>query len=69
MDEDRVVDICFILGIIAIIVLKLTNIITLSWFWLLCPLWGLAGLGIIFCVIITIAYIIKKVFIKIKEKK
>ena len=69
MNEDRVVDIAIILGAIAIIILKLTNIIKLSWLWLLSPLWILAGLGIIFCILITIAFIIHNIKYKVKENK
>ena len=58
MNEDRFVDVFIILGAIAIVVLKLTNVITLSWLWLLSPLWICAGLGIILCIIMTIGFII-----------
>jgi len=58
VNEDRFVDILIILGAIAIVVLKLTNVITLSWLWLLSPLWICAGLGIILCILTTIMYII-----------
>ena len=57
-NEDRIVDIFIILGAIAIVVLKFTNVITLSWLWLLSPLWICAGLGIIICILTTIGYII-----------
>lgn len=68
MNEDRFVDIFIILGAIAIIVLKITNIITIPWLWLLSPLWILAGLGIILCIITTIMFIIHDFTYK-KEKK
>ena len=58
MNEDRTVDIFIILGAIAIIVLKITNIITISWLWLLSPLWILMGLGVVLCILTTIMYII-----------
>ena len=57
MNEDRLVDIFIFFVAIAIVVLKLTNVITLSWLWLLSPLWICAGIGIILCIGITIAYI------------
>ena len=57
MNEDRIVDIGIILGAIAIVVLKFMNVITLSWLWVLSPLWICAGLGIILCIIAIIAYI------------
>ena len=68
MNEDRFVDIFIILCAIAIVVLKITNVITLSWLWLLSPLWILAGLGIILCIITTIMFIIHDFTYK-KEKK
>ena len=68
MNEDRFVDIFIILCAIAIVVLKITNVITLSWLWLLSPLWILAGLGIILCIVTTIMFIIHDFTYK-KEKK
>jgi membrane protein YdbS with pleckstrin-like domain len=69
MNEDRIVDIAIILGAITIVILKFTNVIQLSWFWLLSPLWILAGLGVIFCILITIAFIIHNIKYKVKENK
>ena len=43
MDEDRIVDAVFILGYLAIIILRICNIITWSWLWILCPFWIAAG--------------------------
>ena len=57
-NEDRIVDIFIILGAIAIIVLKITNVITISWLWLLSPLWILMSLGVVLCILTTIMYII-----------
>lgn len=68
MNEDRIVDIFIILGAIAIIVLKITNVITIPWIWLLSPLWILAGLGIILCVLITIMYIIHDITYKRRKE-
>lgn len=67
-NEDRVVDIFFIIAAIVLVILKLTNIITISWLWLLSPLWIMAGLGIIICIIITIMFIFHNFTYK-KEKK
>jgi len=68
-NEDKVVDIFFIIAAIVIVILKLTNVITISWLWLLSPLWIMAGLGFIVCIIITIMFIIHSIRYDIKEKK
>ena len=39
MEGDRIVDVVFILAIIAVIALKITNVITISWLWLTAILW------------------------------
>ena len=57
-NEDKIVDIFLIVAAIVLVILKLTNAITISWLWLLSPLWIIAGLGIILCVIMTIRFII-----------
>lgn len=62
MEGDRIADAIFILAIIAVIVLKITNVITISWFWLTAILWIplLIGcvlalvLGLFFCITILI---------------
>lgn len=62
MEGDRIADAICILVIIAVIVLKITNVITISWFWLTAILWIplLIGcvlalvLGLFFCVTILI---------------
>ena len=59
MDEqstvfDRIEDLIVLLAIIAVLILKLIGVIKISWFWLLCPIWGgfafltlaLIGIGI-----------------------
>jgi len=55
---DRFTDCVLLAIIIGIIVLKCTGVITISWFWLLCPLWGLLLIGIILAVILTIMCLI-----------
>ena len=58
MRNDRIGDI-FILGIIlTVIILKITGIITLSWFWLFSPLIFLFGLGIIIAIILILMCLI-----------
>lgn len=65
---DRVADI-FIIVLIAIVIgLKLEGVITISWFWLLSPLWLLFGLGIILSIIFLILCIIESYIIN-KENK
>jgi hypothetical protein len=56
--EDRICDIIIILGILTVIILKITNVITISWFWLLSPLWIIFGLGTILAILITISCLI-----------
>ena len=52
---------CF-LTTIAFVVLKLTNIIDWSWWWVFAPLWmPLAGFILIVVILITIALIMNKV--------
>lgn len=38
MDEDKILDIIIFGAIVAIIILKITNVITISWLWLAMPL-------------------------------
>jgi fatty acid desaturase len=68
-NEDRFVDITIILIAITVVVLKLTGTITISWLWLLSPLWILAGLGFILCVVITLYHIILSLLYYKKENK
>lgn len=58
MDEDKIADIAICLVIIAIIVLKITNVIKVSWLILLSPILAALGLGIILALFLTIAIII-----------
>ena len=51
---DRIADIFIVVLIALIIGLKLEGIITISWFWLLSPLWLLFGLGVILSIKPTI---------------
>ena len=68
-NEDRFVDIIFILGYLTIIILRIFNVITWSWLWILCPFWLLLGgaiIGLIAGLMISIPIYIYK---KFKEKK
>ena len=59
MTEERLID-CIVFGaIIMIIGLKITNVITIPWVWLLAPIWITAAIGIIVCIFITICYFIR----------
>lgn len=65
---DRVEDLIILLGIILVLILKITNVIKISWFWLLCPFW-IAGIIIIVCLVVaTISALICAIAGKIKEK-
>ena len=66
---DRVVDIFLIILVIVFIYLKITGIITLSWFWILCPIWGLFALGVILAIIIGIIFIVSIIIDNKKENK
>lgn len=64
MSEDRIADILIIGAIITVIVLKITNVITISWFWLLSPIWIPFGIGcalaFVFLIIVAIEHYINK---------
>ena len=68
-NEDRIIDIFLILTAIVLVVLKITNVIKVSWPWLLSPFWIMAVLGILVCIIITVMYIIHSIRYEMKEKK
>jgi len=69
MDEDRLTDILIIGIVIAIIILKIVNVITIPWIWLLCPLWGLAAIGIVFAIFMTFLYLITRWCQNYKRRK
>jgi len=64
---DKVADICIILGAAIVVALKIQGVIKISWFWLLCPIWGLFGLGLIFSLLFIFIYFFGRLFDK--EKK
>ena len=70
MDEDRIVDVVVIIGILGIIIAKLAGWITWPWIWLTAIIWipFVAGLAIAigFLLIMIIEYIIEKQKEKIK---
>ena len=67
MANDRIVDIFIIGAIITAIVLKITNVITISWLWLLSPLWILFSIGFVLALIFLIMVVIE-LYINKKEK-
>lgn len=60
MDFDRIVDGIVIGAILTVIGLKIAGIITISWLWLLSPIWILASIGIILGILLTILCLITK---------
>lgn len=59
MDADKIADIIFILAVIAVIILKIINVITISWLWLLSPIWISLGIGCVLAALFAILYIIE----------
>jgi len=56
---DRIVDIVICLAAIAVIILKICGVITISWLWLLAPLWIPFGFGVVMSIIFVILYFIE----------
>lgn len=74
MDEetstfDRIEDLILLVAVIIIILLKLLNIIKISWFWLLSIFWIPAAFLITFLVFAGLIAGILGIYDKIKEKK
>ena len=63
--EDVIVDIGILMVIITLFVLKITNVIKISWLWFLAPIWIPLTLGFLLALIITCVYLIEL----IKEKR
>ena len=63
--EDRVVDIFLLIGLVAVIALKISGVITIPWVWLLSPLWIPFLIMTAGMIVITIWFIIDT----IKEKR
>lgn len=71
MDKDlveKIADYTICIIIIAIIILKLVGVITISWWWLTAIIWVpfLVGMGLV--TILMIALAIERTYYKIKEK-
>lgn len=56
MEGDRIADVIFILAIIAVIALKITNVITISWFWLTAILWIPLLIGCILALVLGLVF-------------
>jgi len=68
MDEDRVIDIVFILAFIAVIVLKCMGIITISWLWLTAIIWVPFCMGIIAAIGFFIVFAIETLIDKLNKE-
>ena len=55
---DTAVDIFLIACIILVIYLKVTGVITLSWFWIFSPIIFLFGMGLVLAVVLAIICIV-----------
>lgn len=64
MNAERIADIFVIFVIILVFVLKICNIITISWLWILAPLWIPFSIGLFLTVFIVIVIVIEQ----LKEK-
>lgn len=64
--EDRAVNIIVVIAIVAILALKLCGVITISWLWLLSPIWVSFGLG---CVLAFVLFIALSIGLLLERKK
>ena len=74
MDEEvsvfkNIEDLIILIAIIVVIFLKLLGVIQISWFWLLCPIWGAGALILVALIVMSIAALICNLIDRIKEKK
>ena len=65
--EDRFADVAIVIGIIAVIVLKIMNVITISWLWLLSPIWIPLCIGLILSFLLALYFFGTIIIDKIKE--
>lgn len=63
--EGQIESLVILLGIFAVIILKIMGIITIPWIWLLSPLW----LGFAFLVLLTLIIVIKNLIYNIQRRK
>jgi TRAP-type C4-dicarboxylate transport system permease small subunit len=66
--EDRCIDIFIILCVVAVIVLKITGVITIPWLWISAIIWIPFLIGCIIAIGIILLAIIENAIEKIKEK-
>ena len=66
--EDRCIDILIILCVVAVIVLKITGVITIPWLWISAIIWIPFLIGCILAIGIILLAIIENAIEKIKEK-
>jgi len=69
MNEDRVADIFLMVAAITVIILKITNVIKISWLWLTSIIWIPFTLGIVLSFGLFFFYLGIMLIDKIKEKK
>ena len=58
--EDKIIDGIFMGAILTIIILRLFEVITWPWLWILAPLWLSLGIGIVLAVILFAIIIIRR---------
>lgn len=68
MDEDRVADIFLIVAAITVIILKITNVIKISWLWLTSIIWIPFALGLVLTFVLIIWYEIEVIIDMIRRK-
>ena len=68
MDEDRIVDIFLIIAAITVIILKITNVIKISWLWLTSIIWIPFALGLVLTFVLIIWYEIEVIIDMIRRK-
>lgn len=69
MDEDRLIDWSIVLAICIVIILKATNVITISWTILCLPLVIVGGIGCLMICIMIFLLTIRGIKDMIKESK
>lgn len=69
MNEDRVADIFLIVAAITVVILKITNVIKISWLWLTSIIWIPFVLGLVLCFGLFFFYLGIMLIDKTKEKK
>ena len=68
MDEDRIADIFLIIAAITVIILKITNVIKISWLWLTSIIWIPFALGLVLIFVLIIWYEIEVIIDMIRRK-